>query len=411
MSFLSSLINQLHGLFFVSIIAGVIIYSDILHENINWQYLTQVNEWLEGASIKVKDGFPHISVLDFFGSILACNAYRQICQKPKLWIECLLACTILQFGGTTLTGFVLGQTPSWITSSTAFPALLLAWWLTFFCPFDLYWSLVANNPVFKVFCEHGLAISGSHAVTSWGMDKAIWNVYHVNAYKLKDSVLTCLFCGTLSGCGGGLLGDWLGFLRNPSFTISSTPAIFSLLNKRAPSTITRCFCMALSYYCLLNPSGYLPWTTALTKEDCHMVICIMQLLHTFLCTFSSDLDLFGYLAESCAIVIHPDLPNSPKKSQETNVVVTEKKSKPDVATEIDSTHKKPKKKSKKRKLFSSGTIDKIRQNSVKPKPFSNASLLVEQNIGSFKLQLSSFFNLFVVAVQYWIDIAQIKDEI
>ena len=56
-----------------------------------------------------------------FGSILACRQYRLNMLESgasRSWFEVLVSCTILQFGGTTLTGFLLGQTPSWIISKT-----------------------------------------------------------------------------------------------------------------------------------------------------------------------------------------------------------------------------------------------------------------------------------------------------
>jgi hypothetical protein len=44
------------------------------------------------------------SVLDLFGSILSCRHYRNNVKVDKSWIESLVACSLLQFGGTTLTG-------------------------------------------------------------------------------------------------------------------------------------------------------------------------------------------------------------------------------------------------------------------------------------------------------------------
>lgn len=43
-------------------------------------------------------------------------------------------------------GLLLGQTPSWIMSLSAYPSLLLAWWLTFVCPFDIFWRVLHSIP-------------------------------------------------------------------------------------------------------------------------------------------------------------------------------------------------------------------------------------------------------------------------
>lgn len=163
------------------------------------------NEYMESAVILISSGFPPISVLDLCGSILACFAYRKGITSTKSWFESLVSCTLMQFGGTTLTGLLLGQTPSWIVSHSAFPALLVAWWFTFFSPYDFFYSTLLRAPFCLFFTGIFASISGGHAVTSWGVDKALNNTFHVNHIRISQSVLTCIACGTLSSSGGGLL--------------------------------------------------------------------------------------------------------------------------------------------------------------------------------------------------------------
>ena len=127
---------------------------------------------------------PPISLLDTFGSILSCFAYREAVSTRKYWLETLVTCTIMQFGGTTIVGLLLGQTPSWIMSHSAFPALLLVWWLTFFSPGDLFYRSVKNTPVLMLLVGVGSAISAGHAVTSWGMDK-------VSYQRIQSSLVLC----------------------------------------------------------------------------------------------------------------------------------------------------------------------------------------------------------------------------
>jgi uncharacterized membrane protein YeiH len=118
----------------------------------------------------------------------------------------------MQFGGTPLTGLLLGQTPSWILSHSAFPALFVAWWLIFFCPMDIFFKVIdySTSAVFLI----GLvaAVSSGHAVTSWGVDKAAFNTFHVNYERISQSSFVCIGCGTLSGSGGGLIADALRFV-------------------------------------------------------------------------------------------------------------------------------------------------------------------------------------------------------
>lgn len=166
-------------------------------------------EYMESAVILVRPGLPPISVLDLCGSTLSCLSYRKMINSHKSWFESLVACTLMQFGGTTLTGWLLGQTPSWIVSHSAFPALLVAWWLTFFSPFDIYHKVITRVPLCLFIVGLFASVSGGHAVTSWGVDKALNNAFHVNHVRISQSFLTCIACGTLSASGGGFLADAL----------------------------------------------------------------------------------------------------------------------------------------------------------------------------------------------------------
>ena len=140
-----------------------------------------------------------VSILDVFGSILSCMAYRELITGRKIWIETLISCTLLQFGGTTLTGLLLGQTPSWIMSHSAFPAILIIWWLIFLSPYDIFYRTLKSSKILIFAIKIGSAISAGHAVTSWGVDKVLWNTFHLNSERIRASLLTCILCGTLSG--------------------------------------------------------------------------------------------------------------------------------------------------------------------------------------------------------------------
>jgi len=131
-------------------------------KNSSWLQQAEVfNEHLEGLAPY------YISMLDLCGSLAVCRYYRNdILKSEKSWFEVLAVCTMMQFGGTTIIGvllglslahfiahmlthlLILGQTPSWILSKTAFPALFLAYWLTFCCPSDIFWKLLGNNTLF-----------------------------------------------------------------------------------------------------------------------------------------------------------------------------------------------------------------------------------------------------------------------
>ena len=224
------------------------------------------NEKLESAVFYLH--LVPISVLDLCGSILVCLRYRTTVTNyhRRSWLETLMSCSLMQFGGTTLTGWLLGQTPSWIISHNAFPALVLAWWLTFYCPGDVYhkvmssqWAKIAILPIVTLLS----AVSAGHAVTSWGLDKALNNTFHTNAPRIAQSALTCIFAGTLSASGGGILADCLSLLHlEPSLTYTwRQPSLLraSLDGDLASRAITKSFFLATLYYMLRLPAGTEVW--------------------------------------------------------------------------------------------------------------------------------------------------------
>lgn len=278
---------------------AVVLLSLCYHFQFDNHLLSDWNEMFEGWAF-----FGLISVLDLCGSILVCKRYRSeilpklVKESPRSWFEILCTCTVMQFGGTTLTGLLLGQTPSWILSRTAIPALLLAWWLTFFCPFDLFWKFLSHSNVFKegflIIVELGSCISYAHAITSWGMDKAIFpeKGFHNEAATLKisRSFFTCLLCGTLSSCGGGLLVDWLGWTGRRA---GESLKIFQLYRDgySGTATLNKSFWLALLYYCLLNVDNNVPWQLQLSPHQGHLAIsCISIFTHLFQSTFPENDD-------------------------------------------------------------------------------------------------------------------------
>lgn len=82
---------------------------------------------------------------------------------------------------------VLGQTPSWMASFTAWPALALAWWLTFFSPLDFWHNRVMRVKAIRFLIGFGQAVSASHAVTSWGADKASTRALGTSSVRISYS--------------------------------------------------------------------------------------------------------------------------------------------------------------------------------------------------------------------------------
>jgi hypothetical protein len=246
-----------------------------------------------------------VSILDFCGSILVCQSHR-INSTKRPWFKSLVECTLMQFGGTTLTGLLLGQTPSWILSKNAFPALFLAWYLTYFCPYDIYYTFISSAvgiPILFI-ANIGAAVSSGHAVTSWGLDKAAFNAFHKNSHKISGSFLTCLGCGTLSACGGGLLTTYFDF--------------FGYKGDFKLNTLNRSFWLALIYYCMLNKNKDLPWDITYSKEVGHATIINFQLLNLLIVSLNRDLDIFERFSNLVCRVLNIHSYISPKKHEKNH---------------------------------------------------------------------------------------------
>lgn len=255
-----------------------------------WDTLVSWNVWLEGAHFYI--AMVPFSVLDLCGSLIVCIYYRNDLSSRNIYrgtLESFVACCLMQFGGTSLTAvFLLGQTPSWLLSHTAFNSFLLAWWLIFFSPADQFYTFLSKSHTITIpLISIGAACSSGHACTSWGVDKAVYNTFHVNYERLSQSIWPALLCGTFSSCGGTLLKDWFNMLDFPSFTIARPPVLFEVERRGSPpgspaknvgfmdgtsrpddvdalllmkqqqqGLLTKSFLLATVYYCLSDPSGY-----------------------------------------------------------------------------------------------------------------------------------------------------------
>jgi hypothetical protein len=118
----------------------------------------------------------------------------------EIMVQVITHCSrSVQFGGTTLTGILLGQTPSWICSSSAFPAFfLVAWWLTLHA-----WYYGGNfskaKQVSGILLYRRCWCQGAgHAVTVEVLTKRHSMPFTWVLIASSKSVLVCLLAGTLA---------------------------------------------------------------------------------------------------------------------------------------------------------------------------------------------------------------------
>ena len=119
----------------------------------------------------------------------------------------------------------------------------------------------------------------------------------MNHIRIGESMFICILCGTMSGCGGGLICDYLGFFRENSF-MTYKPSMFEVNNYKGTATLTRSFILAILYYILITPY-YTPWVgyTILDKNSGHTVVILIQVINMCIQELlGNNYDLFTLLA-------------------------------------------------------------------------------------------------------------------
>lgn len=129
--------------------------------------LENLNEYLESGDIVINQYLPRLSILDLIGTTLCCYQYRMSLTIKKSWFEVLISCMLMQLGGTTIVGLILGQVPGWMMGSSTFPAVVFIWWLCFYCPYDIYWKFINFHPSILFIFAFITVFSSGHATGTW----------------------------------------------------------------------------------------------------------------------------------------------------------------------------------------------------------------------------------------------------
>lgn len=220
-----------------------------------------------------------ISIVDLLASIYVCFVYRKNMKGEKSWLETFFSCMMLQFGGRTLAALFLGEIPQWVAGNGVFPAFLLAWWLTFACPLDVYWETIRSFPCVVSIIGITAAISNAFCITRWGADHAI----NVAGSRSKFVVI---FTGILSSCGSAVLGDFFNVYNQDAFMMNRRPRLFDIMTTDVNAIVYRSIALSSIYYiCLTQPS--LLYLMPMTRNECRLLISCFMVMEYFL------LNLFG----------------------------------------------------------------------------------------------------------------------
>lgn len=198
----------------------------------------------------------------------------------------------MQFGGTTLTALLLGQPPGWLLSYKSTTSYLLAWWLIFYSPYDIFWNFINLSFIsyyFELIFSFFLSISSAHAITSWGMDKVFFNSFHIPKKDISESIMLALLTSVLSSNGGGIICNFLSLYSEKSFHMQ-TPTFLQNNSQgdRARANLTCSFLLGVIYYIIMNPVQYFPWESLTNNQQmlgktfvCHCSIFLWLQSHLF----------------------------------------------------------------------------------------------------------------------------------
>ncbi|KAA0165744.1 hypothetical protein FNF31_01721 [Cafeteria roenbergensis] len=157
-----------------------------------------------------------VQLTDLIGSARVAAWYRVNVRRPVSWHQSLLVVLIVHFGGTTMTGIMTGKSPSWVTSYESLLAVIVSWYLTFFCPFDLWWR-VYNVPWVNRACVVFESISLANGIGNLGVGKVLDHSRgHFAHPGTAPSPVLGWVCGIMSGCGGGVLSEFANFVDDPT---------------------------------------------------------------------------------------------------------------------------------------------------------------------------------------------------
>lgn len=123
-------------------------------------------------------------------------------------------------------------------------------------------------------------------MTSWGMDKVVFNTFHLPSKAISQSIFLSFATAILSSNGGGLWTDALNLLSDTPFQIKKTPTFLSntIAGQNKRSQLGTHMLLSCLYYLILNPCGALPWAAAepdsYNRVFGHAVICTLHVLIT-----------------------------------------------------------------------------------------------------------------------------------
>lgn len=197
----------------------------------------------------------HSPFLDLILALDTCASYRRHMGDFKHpWLQCVISCLIGTFGGTTVAMLTLGVNPGWMGNIGSPVAFAMGFWMIFLCPGDIFYKLLTRNRSIELLFGYINTFSCGHAITSWGQDQAV-NAFHLS--HTAGSAPLAIWCGTIAGCGGGIVANALSASGKTPEWIFGTPVVL-----KGPSiTVKTAFLSSCLYYLIRNPHGWFSYGT------------------------------------------------------------------------------------------------------------------------------------------------------
>ncbi|RIA86562.1 hypothetical protein C1645_829072 [Glomus cerebriforme] len=186
--------------------------------------------------------FP-FEILTTIHAILISRRYKNNLKAAKVpWLQGLFAVSIMGVGGSTISNILIGKPPGWLASNSTMTIYWISYLLMFyFPPFYRMIDILPSNLLNIIF----LTVDGmirAISICSSGVDNIRYGSFHgIDNKLINSSWVAILICGTLCGCGGGIL-DSIFSISSPTWTFSA-PSSFT----KPTYDVKISFCIALFY--------------------------------------------------------------------------------------------------------------------------------------------------------------------
>jgi hypothetical protein len=195
--------------------------------------------------------------------------------------QLFLSYVLWSLGGSTLCSVLLGQPPGWLAADRVCCCYVVAFSLMYCLPYGRPLLSLLSTPVVDSLLLFGQDLAFAHAITSFGVDRALLSpsslfsvsplypshtVYSHPATHL--SFFSALAAALLSSTGGGLLCDTFQLLGE-RWEFSFPHKVLSPPSHQVHMAVW----LTVLYYTATNPHGWIA-VTAISRDEARMLVTV-----------------------------------------------------------------------------------------------------------------------------------------